>query len=1374
MSVALLPVDLLRPSQVRVLLVPIHPIRQETFRKYVEIISEFAVVSTTDLTKPDLTKSQYVQISGVAKYTQQMYEHEGFLHMNYVTFYDREHIPLEEMQPWRQVVAVIGVMHCQQIPSIGDGFKRFQSILTRYPSVLASRCFAFEPTEQQADDTRGCIMIPDDPKKLSFYLMTQMNDLANELLVAFGNMATHAEKRPMINGPMMSSPIGALVTSAAPSPMVASSPFSPGGAQSASTQSPHNISGGLPSATRENSIATLVSQDSTASMLGSLFAPDKTKKRTPARAQKIVGDLFLLAGRIDLAISSYLVAMEAMKAASDYQWQAATMESYYCALILSVLPKTGVWPPSEGSDQNTPESDEDLPASLTRQPIKPPTYRTLFQAARSHPQFRMLICDIPERYREIVSLYERSYQAGQPGNYPYMQIQGCLFMSKFLAAMWRCKFNGPITNGAGVLLFTPESKGIADIASNMGLQSARTGGTTGNTTGAGSIPGPASDKDRIILHGGLGASRVDVSSWAMKGWASGIEFLTLSDQIRCVTAITTAYALVGHKKKHGFFLRQTALLLAANIRGSSRPAGRMGSLPEISETETLPPIATPEAAGLLECMRNVCAAYGAGRTPSLDERINQEAGREGPKAVFDDDDESWVDDYFDEQDLDAPIEEASTRRIRKSRVKHGWPDLQIDCLKEFVDIADACGAHHDVVARGLRLLQRLHRHLSEMEQTDVMESLKAASINHTIPPLAPADSCRVPIVRRIEIVRQGLTEIPYPHPRSLLDGGVAADSTQAKDPFLYNPFADKGKIAKKDLGKSVLLVAKETAFFDVTFANPFLFALEIEDLQIDTSELDFKPILQQAVTIPASSRTFTVRLAGVPLVPGTLCVKGIRAKLFGGLEVQIGCLTQLLEIPRMRTKDGRRRPQDEAQRFGKWVEGKTPANKDEIPKTQPLWHIPIAVIPAQPALQIVQDAAAPTSRMLFAGECTSFPVRLENIGNTHIDLITVGLLEAYAETERVLSPEAQEEPEDVYERDVYWRNVRSLWVEKDPFGHERVGPVMGDVVVERIALDLPPGGVMEIMIGVYGKMGCTGGTITISYASTALDPDIDIATPPTTFYTRTLIQPVLLTVARSLHPVNMDTMLLTDRHDFSGDNSGRDQSNDRNLSIEEMTVDLDLELNMGAREDYYLFVLDMRNFWRGVFEVVFEVYDDPDSLKPTYETRTVVHAGVTKRIHLPMKRLHLPASQVSKRIPEPEWKQFVVGKTRKRPPEEERERRVWFWYRQEVLRRVRVRWTASGRQGVVGLRALKLAREMGQVVRRCAMGVDVQVHGVTLGAEGTWPVKMWEKTVVVWTITNFLAAHPHPSNPGPTAPSAIITISHRLIATILIIDVNIN
>ncbi|KAI8592489.1 TRAPP II complex [Geranomyces variabilis] len=1344
-----LPVALLRPSHIRVLLVPIHPIRKDTFRQYVDTISEFAVVSTSDLTKPDSTKA-------TSKFSQQMYEHDGYLHMNYVTFYDKDHAPLEEMQPWRQIVAVVGVMHCQQVTSIGEGGKRFQSILNRYPAVLASRCFAFEPTEQQADDTRGCIMIPDDPKKLSFYLQTQINDLANELLVAFGNMAAHAEKRPMINGPLLTSPlILPLSTSAAPSPIGnIASPSALHAAQSATSiiPSPHGAS--LPSAgVREASAPTLMPQDSASSMLGNIFAPDKTKKRTPARAQKIVGDLFLLAGRLDLAISSYSTALEAMKAMADYQWQACTMESYYCALLLSLLSKTGAWPPPENNDNASFMSEDNaLPALFTRQPLKPPTYATLFEAARINAQFRALICDIPERYREIVTLYEKACAPGQQGYYPHFQTQACLTIAKFLAAMWLNKFNGPITGGAGILLYTPESKGIADIATNMGLQPARQAGAS--ASGGMGSSGPASDKDRIVLNGGLGCSRVDVSSWAMKAWGLGIEYLTLSDQIRCVTGITTAYALVGLRKKHAFFLRQTALLLAANLRGPQR--ARMGSLPDIAEAPdvkvgraTVTARGGPlESGSLLECMDIVCKAYGAGQ-------LGGAADVDAPMALYDDENDDWVDAYFDESDLDlSSIDDPGAHRyIRPSapltRVRYGWPDLQISVLKETIEMAETVGAQAALVNAALRLLHRLHRNLSENEQHDVLDTLEAA-LGPQISLPSGSSTCRVPVLRRVEVLRQGLTEVPYPHPRGLLSGKVTAAADEKKDPFLYNPFADKGKSAKRDLGRSVLLVAGELAFFDVTFANPFLFDLDVDDLALHTSGVAFDPVPRPSAPIPAHARAHTIRLAGTPRESGTLEIRGVSARLFGGLRVEIECLSRLIENPKVRTKDGHRRPQDETARFGKRVTDLKPASKgDDAPL--PPWSIPISVIPAQPVLQIVKDATgggAQASRMLFAGERTAFPLRLENIGQTVVDFVTVGMLESYVEPApgAAGAEMALEEPEDVYERDVHWRSVRALWVEKDPRRTAGSGggglaggpPVLGEAVVERLDMRLAPGESADVWIGVFGKLGCTGGTITVSYASTD-------ASPPDspTFHTRVLVQPVHVTVTRSLHPLTMDVLLLTDRRDFIGSTEEGAGGQHRDMSLEELTVDVGGEEDeredseKRQKDDYCLFVLDLRNFWRGVFEVVFEVFDDPESVVPSYETRTVIHSGVTKRIHLPVRRLLLPASQASQRIPEPSWKQFVVGKTRKRAPREEHARRTWFWYREELLRRVRVRWHASGnRAGTVPLRALKLGPEMGAALRQQRVAVDVDVAGKAAAGPTRWTLKVWEEVTLVWTVRN--------------------------------------
>ncbi|KAI9101236.1 transport protein Trs120 or TRAPPC9 TRAPP II complex subunit-domain-containing protein [Phlyctochytrium arcticum] len=1569
------PLHLLKSCRVRVLLVPIHPIRQDTFQSYVDVISQFSVVSMTDLTPPDLSRS-------TSKYTEQMYHHEGYMHINYATSYNKEHLPLEEFQLHRQVMAVIGIMHCQEVDSIGEGYKRFQNILTRYPNVLVSRCFAFEPTEQQADDTRGCIMIPDDSKKLSFYLMTQINDLANELVTAFGNQAAQYEKRPMISGPLLHSPLtpAPLTNQLSMSPALGTpTPYSPSlqmvqsSASLAQMGAPSPSPSPLPGTMREASMATLATQDSTVSILGNLFAPDKTKKRTPSRAQKLVGDLFLLAGRLDLAISSYSAAIEAMKATADYQWLGAAMEAYYCALILSLLPKTGVWP-SDTNGSDTPMNDDAGPLRLRT--LQTPTYDDVFTAATSHPQFRMLICDIPERYREITSYYERAFQTGQPGFYPLLQIKACVDLAKFLSAMWHCRFNGPVTNGAGVMLTHTESKGIADIASNIGLTStsARSGTAAGQTTSAGA----ATDKDRIILHGGLGTSRVDVSTWIMKGWASGIEYLTMADQINCVAGMAAAYGQVGYRKKHAFFLRQTGLLLLANLRATRKAReAEMSMQHQTTEDRGRMILDAAEANGVLDCIKKVCEAFGVpASNPSQssgDAALNENTATSSLEGfnLDDEEEDQWLDMYFDETDLDA--EELGSKdqlyqaminrkRIPLSRLRYGWPELQVDVIKECMDVAEIVDAIATFITYGIRLLQRSHKILSEQEQSEIAEALMSvASRGRTIlgksqpsnkgPPdigsvndlrakLPQAVSsaslvsgvCRVPTLRRLRIVRQVATVVPLPHPRSSLSGTATAE-VKAADPFLYNPFASRAAASAKgkgkEMGQDVILVVNEPAYFDLTLANPFAFDLELQSLTIFTSGIPFKPV-PVTIVIPAESRAFSVRLSGTPQEAGTLNVRGCKVRMFGGVvEEEVLPLLRLQQDPRKRTKEGTRRRQDERDRFGKrnldfggadlTTNGPPSAGillADELNKAAANWSVPIKVIPPQPLVQVVRKgASAPGPMMLFEGERTNFVLQIENIGTTPVDFFTLGFAETYesdvtgsppaaVELMSPISPAreqaaaAVEDLEDVYERDVHTRSLRVFWVEhfggnstdeSNAVEKTKIGPKIGDAVVERIPLNLAPGQNTMITVGTFGKRGSTGGTIKIDYGyvfeneheitnSTTvveevveqtssnelpvLEPqgsDGQLSSPEKTttmtksekpqikentdqfFYTRQISIPILITVQAGLQPVNMDILLLDDSSvnslpdmSFSGEPEGAfGKDTQRNLSVEEMTLDVDHALRsqsantmadgelvdgFGDRShEFCLFTFDLRNVWRSPFEIRFEVFDDDDSLRPTYTTKTVIHAGMTKRILLPIKRLNLPSSVTKHPIPQPEWKQFVVGKTKKLTPAQERERRTLFWYREALVGgvdfgpkkdspnpntaphtlssiptifrpgRIVATWFYSrARMGSLSLRNLKLRRTLLGILKKEEVRIDVRVlpfdksSTETNGGPGAsssktivkkgkdkFVVGLWESLIIEWSVCNskdrpfqpLLRILPTPDPPPQIASVALSTPS---------------
>ena len=52
---------------------------------------------------------------------------------------------------------------------------------------MASRCFAFEPLENQADDAKGVIMIP-NIGEMGFYLGTMISDLTSDVLLGLSQM----------------------------------------------------------------------------------------------------------------------------------------------------------------------------------------------------------------------------------------------------------------------------------------------------------------------------------------------------------------------------------------------------------------------------------------------------------------------------------------------------------------------------------------------------------------------------------------------------------------------------------------------------------------------------------------------------------------------------------------------------------------------------------------------------------------------------------------------------------------------------------------------------------------------------------------------------------------------------------------------------------------------------------------------------------------------------------------------------------------------------------------------------------------------------------------------------------------------------------
>lgn len=94
---------------------------------------------------------------------------------------------------------------------------------------------------------------------------------------------------------------------------------------------------------------------------------------------------------------------------------------------------------------------------------------------------------------------------------------------------------------------------------------------------------------------------------------------------------------------------------------------------------------------------------------------------------------------------------------------------------------------------------------------------------------------------------------------------------------------------------------------------------------------------------------------------------------------------------------------------------------------------------------------------------------------------------------------------------------------------------------------------------------------------------------------------------------------------------------------------------------------------------------------------------------IPVDRIHLSRHSLSQPIPSISERQFVVSKTQRSAADERRVREL-FWFREELLRRLRAGWNEVGslRTGTIDLRAVRLTEPMLALLR--ADEVEVSIH----------------------------------------------------------------
>jgi tetratricopeptide (TPR) repeat protein len=949
---------MLTKAKIKVIVVPVSPIDSEHFQEYYEILKKCSTVPVSEITQFQANK-----------YTEQF--NQGRVHYEFVLEYDKN-VDLQELELHHQVFGVwiidqvIGLLHCQQVGDLYQGVRKFQQICQRvlkinqYPTATVQRCFGFEPHQDQSDDIKGLIMIP-NVGDITFYLSTMIQDFTRDLLVAFGLLAGQLERKTVIQGPILVAP-----------------PF-----------------------LEANSPLKDQNDNSSTAIMASMVNPEKTRKKTPARAQKLLGDLYLLGGRLDLAIEFFASAIEGAKNNGDFPWHASALEGFTCARLLTFV-------------YGAMSEDED------DRILKPlPTAVEIVDLAMKNKELFNWLCEIPERYREIIKLHETSYPYGSLGFYPIFQIHCMLRCAEFLLAAYKTRFPGVFLNSASIAWYTESKSLTAELAARVASTTVALQPLAQNSVTL--LPQPSTVQlEKATFQEGKGASKLDVLSWLTRAALCGNEYLTPQDQVYVLSSIAALCGRLGAFRKHGFYLRLVAT--AAHQMGNK-------STP-LSKRYTI------DSNPSLSCMRRVCKLLECGDQPAVP------------------DDHRWLERYYSS---DA-----------NHTVEYGWPSLRIGVYKEAIQIAEVSQDYVNSLLFTAEMLRKLYyylsrkdqAHYSEMLQKVVMyhrkQSLKQPLNNSSIFPLIRGGHgifLGVPVVKKMEIIK--------PMSRYMVTHHQPKSKSDAKSTFLYSPFAKKDNKEKK-----ILYAANELIAVDVTLANPFLFDIDVQMMSLVGTGGSFKPS-SISTLIPAESTSHTVRLLCVPNAEGVVEITGVTARMIGGcLEEFLVPLEQYKSDPTLFTKDGVFRKQLEQQKYG------TPkASQQRTPVESSKWTLPIHVIPPQPTLELLETSLGSQKAItLFEGERSSISFTIRNVGNTPINYLFM----------RIQEQRWTRENEDSYEADVYLSSVKAFYPLVDELPEVPVAlsadqglvtkmTFCGELSPLKLDTSLAPGEQLVIQLGVFGK-----------------------------------------------------------------------------------------------------------------------------------------------------------------------------------------------------------------------------------------------------------------------------------------------------------------
>ncbi|KAJ7097903.1 TRAPP II complex [Mycena belliarum] len=857
--------------------------------------------------------------------------------------------------------------------------------------------------------------------------------------------------------------------------------------------------------------------------------------------------------------------------------------------------------------------------------------------------------DVFEKLSQAITLYHRSPAADGEHNYSllaYLYSCAVLRQSSLLFSVWSAKGWGP-------------------LAFSTMLQ-----------------PGPTPYLPPTLAHEGLtswaslerlstisGVSRSSISTVLAQVHGPWLLHLGPRERISILESTASLYACLGYRRKEAYILREVlGCILDLIVCGREEDGfSRLSSVPLPTGTGIQGLNSGSSQRGnvgvrfseniegnesVLKLLKYVCKVLGI----NLDAVRLLENSDEGPPE--------------DQGSLSNIEDDAATEFAEP----YGWPELQVGVVREAVAVAEALpdylavaqfalsslktlqtvlapGDQYHLYTTSTRALMTAHRR-GDSKSVEYWSGKPIVSINLSALPLV-----RLPIEKPFSALQQSSSEIA-----PILTGGT--------DPFLYNPRRALGQ------GKS-LVVQNELLEFVVVLKNPYVFDLEIQSLSLSTSGVlfDTKPV---RVILPATA-FHVVTLSGKATETGALAVRGCFIQAPGGtkreftLPISTGEEEERISRKRAAIECEAGRSKYTGLDCFPWEKAsKRASTQVSAPTTKaPLRFLEYTVVPEQPLLRIRRTSVTHGAVMMYNGEMSTIRITLENVSPLPIDFLRFVFDDSTISPAQQALANGELSVFDTYETeyDLLHRPVFS-WSKED-------------------TKDIPPGHKLTVNVNCFGKVGCTSGTIHVSYSyvhrpTNMLDPS------PQVFHTRQLSYPVMVTVYHMLECHGMDILPFPSHPlDLAKERTEEDQY-------------------LGNEAGWCLFSVEVRNTYGLPFEVSFERIQQD---RPRGTTTTTVSPGSTSRMVMPIQKFILSEDHISQPIPTLSDRQFVVTKS-KLSKTQERAQRELFWYREELFKTLRGRWREAGgtRSGDLSLRQQRMTLPMLETLRTETASIQMSLY----------------------------------------------------------------